>query len=257
MLLRCEAEPTRSGEIQRARIASDFTQHERQVAATQPLFQCEQRVLRSPGFDVDQPVAQFGWKPVTIGAPGQSHRCTILHPQQLAPVLLRRAGSPGHFQRIARQGERQPRPARLIAACKNLAVRGRGQARPPVRQAGTQQRRSTLASDSERRRFRGMDGRMEHIGTTHLFLLCSIQSRFAIAHKRKGAARRRPLRKSSQTQITHAADGSEPSVPRLRHRQPPQRSRAQGGCGCGNRRNRPATRAHPRPGGTTSQRSAG
>ena len=55
MFFRREAEPARRGEIKRARIARNFTNHTGQFTAFEPLFQCEQRIFGAPGRDMDHP----------------------------------------------------------------------------------------------------------------------------------------------------------------------------------------------------------
>ena len=58
MFLGCKAEAARGGERQRPGTAGDLTDDESEIAAAQPLFEREQRVLGIFRRDMDQTVAQ-------------------------------------------------------------------------------------------------------------------------------------------------------------------------------------------------------
>lgn len=160
MFLCGQAQAARSGEIKRARIADNLPDHAGQVAAFEPLLQREQRVLRGLGLDMDQPVAQFLWQTVAVWSPAALDCAGILNPQDLTPIIdlgqrvLHIARHPRLcFQGIARQSQRQPRPARITGIRKNLAVQWLlGQARPPARLA-----RLGQGSDVARRQTRSGD----------------------------------------------------------------------------------------------------
>lgn len=112
MLFSSEAEPARGGEIERARISAQLSHHTGQITTAQPLFQREQRILRLVGRDMDQAALQPWRQAGAVGPPAQTDCSAILHPQHAAAVLgLLHRVAWGMAQRIARQGQRQPRPA--------------------------------------------------------------------------------------------------------------------------------------------------
>lgn len=113
-----QAQTSRRGEGQRARIASNLADNADQIAASEPFFECEQRILWRSSGDMNQTVTQIGWQALHTGPPAQPDRHAILHPQHLATIIILACRS----KRIARQGKRQPCSARLAAGCKNLGV---------------------------------------------------------------------------------------------------------------------------------------
>jgi|GEM_PF-5713799 len=129
VLFRRQAQPSRSGEIERARIACNLPDHAHQIAALEPLFEGKQCIFGSIRLDTDQPLAPFFGKPVKIGASVHGNRAAVLHPKDLPQIfrlgqiiLLFTRNCPGKTQRIARQGKRQPCPAGITRAGKNLAM---------------------------------------------------------------------------------------------------------------------------------------
>ena len=155
VLFRRQAQPSRRGEIERARITRNLPDHAHQVAAFEPLFEGKQRIFGSIRLDTDQPLAPFFGKPVEIGASVHCNRAAVLHPEHLAQIfrlgqsmfLLTRNRS-GRTQRIARQGHRQPCPAGITRACKNLAVqRLVSKTRTPPRLALSRKKRLRQSSD--------------------------------------------------------------------------------------------------------------
>lgn len=83
-------QPARGGEVERAGIALKFAQHEGKVAAAQPFFQREQRVLGFAGDNVDHPRAQAWRQAGDEWPPFGADRGRILHPQPMR--ARRRAG---------------------------------------------------------------------------------------------------------------------------------------------------------------------
>ncbi len=161
MPLHRQTEPPRGGEIERAGIAGDLSDHESQIAATQPFFQREQRVLGRLCGNVDQPVAQRCRQARLIRPPAQPDRPSILDPQPAA-IALRAAP-------IERQGQRQRRPAAFARRSKYLAMQGPlAQSRPPARQGCTCR---LMARDTGPREG-GKRGNHSH-RESPLFYLCS------------------------------------------------------------------------------------
>ena len=80
MLLRCESQPARSGEIERARVSRHFAHHRSDIAAAQPFLEREERVLRLLAGDMDQAMAKSLGQSGTVRSPAQSQRFAILYP---------------------------------------------------------------------------------------------------------------------------------------------------------------------------------
>lgn len=80
MFFRSQAEPARSGEIERFGIARNLPNHTGQIAAFEPFFQRKQRVFRRFGSNMDHPVTQISGQSVEIGPPGKPDCVAILHP---------------------------------------------------------------------------------------------------------------------------------------------------------------------------------
>ncbi len=59
MLFRCQAEPTRCGEVETARIARQLSHDEGEITALEPLLQREKGILRVLGRDMDNAVTQM------------------------------------------------------------------------------------------------------------------------------------------------------------------------------------------------------
>jgi hypothetical protein len=139
VLLCCKTKPARGGEVERARVSSNLSDHTGKFTALKALFQCEQSILSCACLDTDHPLAPFCWQSVDIGSPVHLYRAFILYPQELAAILSFNQGVfmlSRHTQRIARQSQRQPCAARITGTCKNLAMQWLiRQSRTPTRLA--------------------------------------------------------------------------------------------------------------------------
>ena len=176
MLLARQRKPPRCGEVERARIARYLSNHESEVTATQPLLQCEERIFRLVGHDMDQPCRDIMRQAGAIRPPTQSRRLARLNPQYGAAILCLLPLAPGHVAPVI-EGESQcaRRPCRLTRGSKDLAMQGRSRL---CRQPRTP---STAAPDGSRgdickgreRQQGGFDVR--HGESTLMFLLCSIE----------------------------------------------------------------------------------
>lgn len=69
MTLCGKGQASRRSEGQRARIARNLADNANQIAAPEPLFECEQRILWRSGGDVNEPVTQIGWQTLHAGSP--------------------------------------------------------------------------------------------------------------------------------------------------------------------------------------------
>lgn len=139
MPLRRKTEPARGGERERAWIARQLADDKGKLAAAQPLFQREQRILGGLGRDMDQAVTQRQWQAGAIGAAGQAQRGRVLHPQPRA-LGRRRAERIGGaaLHPVERQPQRQRRSRPFPRRGEHLAVAeaGLGQAGAPFGGAG-------------------------------------------------------------------------------------------------------------------------
>lgn len=138
MLFRSKAEAARCGEVERARITGDLSDHAGQIAAPHPFFESKERIFGRFRLDMDQPVSQVGRQSGAKGAARTLDRPPVLHPQHLTAILhlcQRVFALPAcHLQRVTRQRQREPRPARIIGMGEYLAMqRLIGKTRTPAR----------------------------------------------------------------------------------------------------------------------------
>jgi hypothetical protein len=111
-------------------VAGNLADHAGQIAALQSLLQREERIFGRGGGDMDHPAAQVRRQTRRTGPPAEAHRLCVLHPQHLTAIIA----CPDKGEGIARQSQRQSRPARLGGGSKDFRMeRLHRQARTPAR----------------------------------------------------------------------------------------------------------------------------
>lgn len=149
MLLRHQAEPALGGERQSTGVTPNLSHHESQIAAAQPFFQREQRILRRGSGNMDQPVAQRARQAGAIGPSSLAQGRPILHPQP-RPLI------PCHSALIC-QGQGKGRRGTVLRAAEQFDM---GSSASSGSKRGRQHRSSGWESGN-------------HPNRTFLFLLCS------------------------------------------------------------------------------------
>ena len=81
MPLHRQAEPARTGEVERPGIASDLGNDEGQVTAAQSFLNGEQRIFGAGGGNMNQPVPQIGRQTGLIRPARPAQSGLVLHPQ--------------------------------------------------------------------------------------------------------------------------------------------------------------------------------
>lgn len=183
MLFGNQAQAARGREIQRPCIARDFSQHEGEIAATQPFFEREERIFRRARLDMHEAVSQPSREAGVVWPATKAHGRAVLHPENHPAILpLRQRSGLGSAQSVESHGQRQRRPAPFVARGENLVVERRGKTRAPPRIVGPRQPQGSLRRrhSLRRRRMRVHENGKGANGTSHLFLICSICRRFAI-----------------------------------------------------------------------------
>lgn len=123
VLFRRQPQPARGGEIERAWVSRDLSDHERKVTATQALLQRKQSVLRRAGRNMDQAMTHLRRETRQIGPARQAQRRLVLHPQEQALVgricrRIRRC----HPQGITRKGKGQPGACSIATAREHFCM---------------------------------------------------------------------------------------------------------------------------------------
>jgi len=127
VLLCHKAQTSRCGKIECTRVASDFPDHKRKIAAPQPFLKREQGIFGRLCRNMDQPTLQIGRQSMAIRASGAADRRAVLYPQHLAIVadLSQRICCLGcifNLERVVCQGQSQAGPAGIARFSKDLVM---------------------------------------------------------------------------------------------------------------------------------------